>query len=137
MAEGQLHGGGSGGRQHDVSFTTRTAAVDSTETDGIPSVESFEQLGVGASADEVDGAAGIRRIIDLVDHKEVPADMAFPVIRPAPFSAWSLRGGRVLLLAAGFFKLREHLVSAGSARIRRGGCPTYSRGYPAPKASTG
>ena len=40
---------------------------------------------MGASADEVDGAARLRRIIDLVDEKKSPAEKAFPVIRPPAF----------------------------------------------------
>ena len=61
---------------------------------------SFEKLGVGASADKVDGAARLRQIIDLIDQEEIPADMAFSVICPCalqsvipPFGTeWGLVG---------------------------------------------
>ena len=44
---------------------------------------SLEKLSVRARPHEVDGAARLWRIINLIDQKEIPADMAFPVIRPS------------------------------------------------------
>ena len=42
----------------------------------------MEQLRVTAGSDEIDRTPWLRRIINLIDEKEISADMAFAMIRP-------------------------------------------------------
>ncbi len=48
---------------------------------------SFEEFGVRGGADEVGGAPRPRRIIDLIDQKEIATDMAFAVMRASAFQS--------------------------------------------------
>ena len=67
--------------RHD--FAVAEFAVERLHAQRWPSF--VEQVGVGAGADETDGAAFAGLVVDLVDQQEVAADVAFARTRPFAF----------------------------------------------------